>query len=60
VQEKLIKYFCAGVTARAAAEVSGVNRNTAILFYHKLDTRNNHDFRAAIGLVAGIAVKGVT
>jgi hypothetical protein len=26
----------------------------------KLDTRNNHDFRAAIGLVAGIAVKGVT
>lgn len=36
VQEELIKYFCAGVTARAAAEVSGVNRNTAILFYHKL------------------------
>ena len=25
-----------GVTARAAAEISGVNRNTAILFYHKL------------------------
>lgn len=36
VQEELIKYFCAGVTARAAAEVSGINRNTAILFYHKL------------------------
>ncbi|WP_041559086.1 hypothetical protein [Novosphingobium sp. PP1Y] len=36
VQEELIKYFCGGVTARAAAEISGVNRNTAILFYHKL------------------------
>lgn len=36
VQEELIKYFCTGVTARAASEVSGVNRNTAILFYHKL------------------------
>ena len=36
MQEELIKYFCAGVSARAAAEVSGVNRNTAVLFYHKL------------------------
>ena len=36
VQEELIKYFCGGVTARAAAEISRVNRNTAILFYHKL------------------------
>ncbi len=36
VQEELIKYFCGGGTARAAAEISGVNRNTAILFYHKL------------------------
>ena len=36
VLEELIKYFCGGVTARAAAEISGVNRNTAILFYHKL------------------------
>ncbi len=36
IQETLIKYFCAGVTALAAAEVSGVNRNIAILFFHKL------------------------
>jgi transposase len=36
VQEELIKYFCAGVTARSAAQIAGVNRNTAILFYHKL------------------------
>ena len=36
VQEELIKYFCGGVTARSAAEIAGVNRNTAILFYHKL------------------------
>jgi transposase len=32
----LIKYFCGGVTACAAAGISGANRNTAILFYHKL------------------------
>jgi len=36
IQIELIKYFCAGVTARSAAELSGVNRNTAILFFHKL------------------------
>src|SRR3954471_13738389 len=36
VQEELIKYFCGGVTARSAAEITGVNRNTAMLFYHKL------------------------
>lgn len=31
-----MKYFCAGTTARSAAELAGVNRNTAILFFHKL------------------------
>lgn len=28
--------FVAGVPARTAAELTGVNRNTAILYYHKL------------------------
>ncbi len=36
IQSELIKYFCAGVTARSAAQLTGVNRNTAILFFHKL------------------------
>ena len=36
IQIELIKYFCAGVTARSASELSWVNRNTAILFFHKL------------------------
>jgi len=36
IQEELIKYFCAGVPARTAAQIVDVNRNTAILFYHKL------------------------
>jgi transposase len=36
VQIELIKYFCAGVTARSAAELTGVNRNSAVLFFHKL------------------------
>ena len=36
IQLELIKYFCAGSTARSAADLTGVNRNTAILFFHKL------------------------
>lgn len=36
IQIELLKYFCAGATARSAAELTGVNRNTAILFFHKL------------------------
>ena len=36
IQLELLTYFCAGITARSAAELSGVNRNTAILFFHKL------------------------
>ena len=36
IQQALIVQFVAGVPARTAAELSGVNRNTAILFFHKL------------------------
>ena len=36
LQEALIVYFVAGVPARTAAELTGINRNSAILFYHKL------------------------
>lgn len=36
VQQSLIVQFVAGVPARTAAELVGVNRNTAILFFHKL------------------------
>ena len=36
IQIELIKYFCAGVTARSAAQLTGVNRNSATLFFHKL------------------------
>jgi transposase len=36
LQEAMIRYFCAGIPARAAAELTGLSRNTAILFYHKL------------------------
>ena len=35
-QLELMKYFVAGATARTAAELAGVHRNTAIRFYHKL------------------------
>lgn len=36
IQHELLRQFVAGVPARTAAELTGVNRNTAILFFHKL------------------------
>lgn len=35
-QGRLIDLFVAGATARTAAEIAGVNRNTARTFYHRL------------------------
>jgi len=36
IQDELIKQFVAGSTARSAAELAGVNRHTARLYFHKL------------------------
>jgi transposase len=33
---KLLEHFVAGTTARTAAEIVGVNKNTAQLFFHRL------------------------
>jgi transposase-like protein len=33
---KMIEMFVAGATARAAAEITGVNRNTVRIFYQRL------------------------
>jgi transposase len=35
-QAELMKMFVAEVTARTAADLVGINRNSATLFYHKL------------------------
>ncbi len=35
-QLELMKYFIAGSTARTAAELTSIHRNTAIRFFHKL------------------------
>lgn len=35
-QRCFLEYFVAGTSARSAAEIIGVNRNTTILFYRKL------------------------
>ena len=35
-QERLIKHFVFGSTARAAASLVGVNKSTAAYFYHRL------------------------
>jgi transposase len=34
--DKLMEHFVAGTTARTAAELAGVNRNTATKFFHKM------------------------
>ena len=36
IQQALIQHFVAGASARSAAEICGVNRNTAILYFQKL------------------------
>ncbi len=35
-QSELLQFFVAEVTARTAADLAGINRQTAILFYHKI------------------------
>lgn len=35
-QGELLKYFVAGVTARTAAELCGIYRNSSIKLFHKL------------------------
>ncbi|WP_182417585.1 IS1595 family transposase [Bartonella sp. HY038] len=35
-QLELMKYFIAGSTARTAADLAGIHRNTAVRFFHKL------------------------
>ena len=37
-QSRLLEHFVAGTTARAAAELTGVQANTAIRFYQRLRT----------------------
>jgi transposase len=36
LQNKLLELFVAGVPARIAAELAGVNRHSATLFYQKI------------------------
>lgn len=35
-QLELMKYFVSGTTARTASELTGIHRNTAVRFFHKL------------------------
>jgi len=35
-QERLLEMFIAGATARTAAELTGVHRNTAAYYFHRL------------------------
>lgn len=36
IQRKLLEFFVAEVTARTAANLLGIQPNTAVLFYHKI------------------------
>jgi transposase len=35
-QYELLKFFCAGMPARTASDLTGIHRNSGIRFYHKL------------------------
>ena len=35
-QNKLLELFVGGVTARCAAALTGINRHSAMLYYHKI------------------------
>jgi transposase len=53
IQQALIVQFVAGTPARTAAELLGVNRHTATLFYHKLREVIAAKLAAADPLAAG-------
>ena len=36
IKNRLLEQFAEGVSAHTAAELVGVNRNTAILYFHKM------------------------
>ena len=36
IQERLIEHFIAGTTARCAASLVGVNKNTSAYYFHRL------------------------
>ena len=54
IQQELVLYFVAGASVRSAAELCGVNRNTAILYFHKLRESIAENLAAdALDLMAG-------
>ncbi|QGP56934.1 Transposase (plasmid) [Piscirickettsia salmonis] len=52
-QVELMKYFIAGSTARTAADLAGIHRNTAIRFFYKLREKRHccEKFRFRYGVV---------
>ncbi len=54
IQQELVRHFVAGTSVRSAAELCGVNRNTAILYFHKLRELIAENLAAdALDLMAG-------
>jgi transposase len=54
IQQELVRRFVAGTYVRSAAELCGVNRNTAIQYFHKLRELIAENLAAdALDLMAG-------
>ena len=54
IQQELVRRFVVGASVRSAAELCGVNRNTAILYFHKLRELIAENLAAdALDLMAG-------
>ena len=47
VQKKLLEFFVLQVTARSAADILGIQTNSAILFYRKIGTVISHHLALA-------------
>jgi transposase len=56
IQNRLLEQFSAGVSVRTAYEFIGINRNTAILYFHKLREIIADQIAAEASFLAGVMV----
>jgi len=56
IQNRLLEQFSAGVFARTSYEFVGINRNTAILYFHKLREIIAKQIAAEASFLAGVMV----
>lgn len=56
-QSRLLEHFVAGTTARTAASLVGVHRNTAAYYFHRLREIISNELDAEEGMMLGGAIE---